>query len=201
VPAPHGCRRRGEGLGFVLDATGVGALVGAPINLGAGWLIAIGGAAALGGAAKLGWDAAHSDKVMMSSDNGGGGGGAPKELSNRIRPPQAGDREYVVHNPDDPSDTITDYDEVGQDGKLWEEKTATGQDPRIDTTKWVNKNVTKKLDSFLRGRQYAQGYEDASFGMDFTESGATPEFKAAVEKAVTDWEAKNGVDVEVRWAS
>ncbi|WP_194925540.1 hypothetical protein [Catenulispora pinisilvae] len=191
----------GEGLGFALDLTGVGAIPGVPINLGAGWLIAIGGTAALGASAKLGWDAAHSDRVMMSSDNGGGGSGTPKELSNRVRPPQAGDREYVVHNPNDPSDTITDYDEVGQDGKLWEEKTATGQDPRMDTTKWLNKNVTTKLDSFLRGRQYAQGYENASFGIDFTEPGATPEFKAAVEKAVTDWEAKNGVDVEVRWAS
>lgn len=123
------------------------------------------------------------------------------ELSNRVRPPRPGDRSYVVHNPNDPSDTITDFDEVGHDGRLWEEKTATGQDPRIDVQKWVGKNVVKKLDSYLRGRPYAQGYENAPFGIDFTEPGATPEFKAAVEQAVRDWEAKNGVDVEVRWAS
>ncbi|WP_225850613.1 hypothetical protein [Streptomyces sp. HPF1205] len=147
---------------------------------------------------------------------GGGGGGDGKpptggngeepppedggELSNRVRPPRPGDKEYVVHNPNDPSDTITDYDVVGDDGRLWEEKTATGQDPRINIQKWVAKNVTKKLDSYLRGRPYAQGYENASFGIDFTEPGATPAFRAAVEQAVRDWETQNGVDVEVRWA-
>lgn len=79
--------------------------------------------------------------------------------------------------------------------------TATGQGPRINISKWVAKNVTKKLNAYLRGRPYTEGYEDASFGIDFTEPGATPEFKSAVEKAVKSWEAKNGVDVEIRWAS
>jgi hypothetical protein len=130
----------------------------------------------------------------------GGSGGGGDELSNRVRPPQPGDREYVVHNPNDPSDTVTDFDLVGDDGRLWEEKTATGQDPRIDINKWVAKNVTKKLDSYLRGRPYAPGYENAPFGIDFTDPGATPAFKAAVEQAVRDWETQNGVDVEVRWA-
>ena len=192
----------GEALGGLMDATGVLAPAGVALNLGAGWVIAVGGGMALTGAAKIGWDARHSDHIAFSNDNGGGGGGSgSQELSNRVRPPQPGDREYVIHNPNDPSDTVTDYDVVGHDGRLWEEKSATGQDPRINIPKWVAKNVTKKLDSFLRGRPYAEGYENAPFGMDFTEPGATPEFKAAVEQAVRDWEAKNGVDVEVRWAS
>ena len=191
----------GEVGGALLDATVVLSPAGAALNLGAGWVIAVGGTMAISGAAKIGYDAAHSDHVALSTDNGGGGGGGGGELSNRVRPPQAGDREYVVHNPSDPSDTITDYDYVAPDGRLWEEKSATGADPRINIPRWVAKNVTKKLDSFLRGRPYAQGYENAPLGMDFTEPGATPEFKAAVEKAVSDWEAKNGVDVEVRWAS
>lgn len=43
---------------------------------------------------------------------------------------------FVVDNPNDLSDTITDIDRV-QDGTLWEEKTATGQDPRMETERWV----------------------------------------------------------------
>jgi hypothetical protein len=122
-------------------------------------------------------------------------------VSNRLRPPVEGDREYVVDNPDDLSDTITDIDRV-QDGTLWEEKTATGQDPRMDSGKWVQKNVFGKLDSYLRARSYLPGYENAPLGLDFTEPGATPEFKEAVEKAASQWQSDNpGVEVKVRWAS
>lgn len=191
----------GEGVGLALDATGVGALAGGPVALGAGWLVAVGGTFALGGASKLGWDAAHSDHVMLSKDSSGGTGGEPKELSNRVRPPRIGDRGYVVHNPNDPSDTITDFDDIRPDGRLWEEKRCTGEDPRMNIPAWISENVDKKLDSYKRARQYAEGFENAQFGLDFTRPGATPQFKEAVEQAVADWEKKNGVDVEVSWAS
>jgi hypothetical protein len=132
---------------------------------------------------------------------GCGGGASSDGASNRIRPPHDGDRNYIVDNPDDLSDTITDIDYV-DNGTLWEEKTATGQDPRMDTQKWVQKNVVGKLNSYVRARQYLPGYENAPLGLDFTEPGATPEFRAAVEQSVAEWKSSNpGVDVTVRWAS
>ncbi len=111
-----------------------------------------------------------------------------------------GDTNYVVDNPDDLSDTVTDIDRV-EGGTLWEEKTATGQNPNMDTPSWVQKNVVGKLNSYTRARQYLTGYENAPLGLDFTQPGATPEFKAAVEQAVEEWKAANpGVPVTVRWA-
>jgi hypothetical protein len=122
-------------------------------------------------------------------------------VSNRSRPPRDGDTNYVVENPANPGETITDIDKVGG-GTLWEEKTATGQDPRINTQNWVQKHVLRKLDSYVRARQYLAGYENAPLGIDFTQPGATPEFKAAVEQAVQQWKAAHpGVEVTVRWAS
>jgi hypothetical protein len=193
----------GEVGGFALDITGIGSALGVPLNV-------VSAAAITGGLGMAGLglntimhDAAGPDRVSMTSDGGGGGGGTsdPTEpISNRVRPPQEGDTNYVVDNPADLSDTITDIDRV-ENGTLWEEKTATGQDPRMDPQKWCQKNVTKKLDSYFRARPYLQGYENAPMGLDFTEPGATPEFKAAVEQAVNDWKAAHpGVDVSVRWA-
>lgn len=72
----------------------------------------------------------------------------------------------------------------------------------MDTQKWVQKNVVGKLNSYVRARQYLPGYENAPLGLDFTEPGATPEFRAAVEQSVAEWKSSNpGVDVTVRWAS
>jgi hypothetical protein len=39
--------------------------------------------------------------------------------------------------------------------------------------------VVGKLNSYTRARQYLTGYENAPLGLDFTQPGATPEFKAA----------------------
>ncbi|MGO4430898.1 hypothetical protein AB4Z54_72045, partial [Streptomyces sp. MCAF7] len=61
-----------------------------------------------------------------------------------------------MDNPDDWSDTITDIDKI-QDGVLWEEKTATGQNPNMKVEPWVNKHVFKKLDSYLRARTHLEG--------------------------------------------
>lgn len=196
----------GEGVGFALDATVVGSAAGVPINLASGWLIAVGGTTALAAAGKVGWDAAHTDRVQMTADGGGGGGGdTDGELSNLKRPPRAEDNNYVVHNPADHSDTITDIDHVGKDGRLWEEKSATATDPPLNEAqinKWCNDKVTKKLNSYLRARQYLSGYENADFGLSFTEPGAAPQFKQAVEDTVQQWQEEHpGVDVKVTWAS
>lgn len=64
-----------------------------------------------------------------------------------------------------------------------------------------HRNVNGKLDSYVRARQYMPGYENAPLGLDFTQPGATPAFKQAVEQAVEQWKSANpGVDVTVRWA-
>ncbi|MFB7761754.1 hypothetical protein [Streptomyces xiamenensis] len=47
-------------------------------------------------------------------------------MSNRERPPREGDTDYIVDDPNNWSDTITDIDRI-EDGTLWEEKTATIQ--------------------------------------------------------------------------
>ena len=119
-------------------------------------------------------DAAGPDRVSImnaQSGDGAGGTGSGGLPSNRIRPPEEGDTNYVVDNPNDLSETITDIDRI-QDGTLWEEKTATGQDPRINIQSWVQKNVTGKLDSYVRARQYMPGYERAPLGLDFTQPGS-----------------------------
>ncbi|MFJ3214891.1 WXG100 family type VII secretion target [Kitasatospora sp. NPDC086801] len=193
----------GEIGGFALDVTGIGAVLGVPVNVISAVAITGGLGMAGVGLNTIMHDAAGPDRVNMNSDGGGGGGGGDtggEPVSNRVRPPREGDTNYVVDNPSDLSDTITDIDRV-ENGTLWEEKTATGQDPRMDPQKWVQKNVVKKLDSYIRARPYLEGYENAPLGMDFTEPGATPQFRAAVEQAVEDWKAANpGVDVSVRWA-
>lgn len=194
----------GEAGGFLLDATGIGAVLGVPANA----ISAVGITAGLGmtgaGMSTILRDAAGPDRVnMMSSDGGSGSGssGPADGMSNRVRPPVDGDTNYVVDNPDDLSDTVTDIDHI-EDGTLWEEKTATGQNPNMDFQKWVDKNVVKKLNSYVRARQYMPGYENAPLGLDFTEPGATPQFQAAVEQAVEQWIAANpGAQVTVRWAS
>jgi hypothetical protein len=196
----------GEIGGAALDLTGVGAVLGVPVGM-LSAAAGVGGGLALAGVGlhTIMSDAAGPDRVtMMSSRGSGSGGGAGDPVdgtSNRVRPPVEGDTNYVVDNPDDLSDTVTDIDRVA-DGTLWEEKTATGQNPNMDTPSWVQKNVVGKLDSYTRARQYLPGYENAPLGLDFTQPGATPEFKAAVEQAVDQWKAANpGVPVTVRWAS
>lgn len=127
---------------------------------------------------------------------GTGGDGS----SNRERPPREGDTNYVVDNPNDWADTITDIDRI-EDGTLWEEKTATGSDPRLNVQKWIAKHVFKKLDAYVRARPYMPGFEDAPIGLSFTEPGATPQFRTAVESGIAEWLAKNpDVEVKLRWA-
>jgi hypothetical protein len=131
-----------------------------------------------------------------------GQGDAPRstEISNRVRPPQNGDVEYKIYDPNDPGHTITDIDRVADD-PFWEEKTATGLHPLMDTQKWIRDQLIKKLNSYAEGQQYLPGWEHAPFGVDFTKPGATEQFRAAVEQAVAQWKTANpGIDVTIRWA-
>ncbi|WP_018565597.1 hypothetical protein [Streptomyces sp. PsTaAH-124] len=137
----------------------------------------------------------HQETVPSGLDHG-----PADHASNRERPPREGDTNYIVDNPENWADTITDIDRI-DGGILWEEKTATGRDPRVNVNKWIAKHVFKKLDSYVRARHCMSGYEGAPLGLDFTEPGATSEFRAAVESGVAEWVTRNpGVDVRVRWA-
>lgn len=108
-----------------------------------------------------------------------------------------GDVEVQIDQPGDLSRTITDIDEI-KDGVLWERKSATNAS---DIDKWVEKQVTKKLDSYVDARQYISGHETSPIGLKFTEAGADPAFRAAVEKAVTDMRTKNpDAQILVEWA-
>ncbi|MFQ6196950.1 hypothetical protein [Streptomyces sp. NPDC000405] len=136
-------------------------------------------------------DGGHAGTGTASGEDG---------LSNRVRPPREGDTNYIVDDLDNLSDTITDIDHI-RDGTLWEEKTATGQDPRVDVQKWIKKHVFKKLNSYVRARTHMVGYEQAPLGLDFVQAGATSEFRAAVESGIKEWMISNpGVEVKVRWA-
>ncbi|GEB52856.1 putative T7SS-secreted protein [Streptomyces cacaoi] len=120
--------------------------------------------------------------------------------SNRDRPPVEGDTNYIVDNPANPADTITDIDRI-ENGTLWEEKSATGQNPNMKIDPWVNKHVFKKLDAYVRARSHLPGWENAPIGLSFVEPGATPTFRRAVESAVAAWQQNNpGVEVRIRWA-
>ncbi|WP_405958931.1 RHS repeat protein [Streptomyces sp. NBC_00868] len=121
-------------------------------------------------------------------------------VTNRDRPPVNGDTNYIVDNPEDWADTITDIDRI-EDGIFWEEKSATGQNPNMNVEKWTDKHVMKKLDSYLRARSHLEGWEQAPLGIHFVEPGATPAFRSAVESAVDGWRLNNpGVEVKVRWS-
>ncbi|MCU1646871.1 MAG: hypothetical protein JWN03_7146 [Nocardia sp.] len=110
---------------------------------------------------------------------------------------QEGNSEVQIDQPDNLSRTITDIDRV-KDGVLWEEKSATDAG---NVSKWVDKQVDKKLESYIDARQYINGYEDAPIGLRFTTPGADPSFKTAVENAVADLRSKHpGVTILVQWA-
>ncbi|KPI00390.1 hypothetical protein OK074_5823 [Actinobacteria bacterium OK074] len=61
--------------GGLLDATGLGAAIGVPINVAAAAQIGVGLTMAGAGAANIMQDAAGADRVNMTSDGDGGGGG------------------------------------------------------------------------------------------------------------------------------
>ena len=79
----------GEALGTALDVTGVGALVGVPVNMVAGGAVAVGTGTTLAAVGRLAAHAAGDDHVTpMASDSGGsgvgGGGGAGGAPTSRV---------------------------------------------------------------------------------------------------------------------
>jgi hypothetical protein len=110
----------GEAGGVALDATGVGAILGVPVNVISAAGLTAGAGLSAAGLTTIVKDAAGLDRVSMmkaESGNGAAGTGSGEPPSNRIRPPQEGDTNYVVDNPNDLSDTVTDIDRI-QDGTL-----------------------------------------------------------------------------------
>ncbi|MBP0451290.1 hypothetical protein J5Y04_17320 [Kitasatospora sp. RG8] len=68
----------GEVLGVGLDLTGVGAVVGVPVNVLSAGLIATGVGVAGMGASDIAKDAMGQDRVHMEGEGGGGGGSSPE---------------------------------------------------------------------------------------------------------------------------
>jgi hypothetical protein len=87
----------GEALGVVLDATGVGALAGAPLNVVSAAGMAVGGSLAMASAGDLGGHAAGDDRVEPF--NTSGGSGEPGSTSEPEGEPQsdAGEPQQTVH--------------------------------------------------------------------------------------------------------
>lgn len=108
------------------------------------------------------------------------------------------DNDVKIEDPNDMSRTITDIDKV-DNGVLWEEKSAIngGQ----DQDRWIDKQVSTKLDRYVDARQYIAGADNAPIGIEFTTPGADPAFRAAVEQAVADARTRHpGVTFLVKWA-
>src|SRR5690606_19310561 len=83
----------GEVAGVALDATGVGAVAGVPINVAAAGLVASGAGAITHGASRLGDHAAQQDNRLLNEVHGpsAGGRGSPGDpLPDSMRPDVAG---------------------------------------------------------------------------------------------------------------
>ncbi|MEV0641122.1 hypothetical protein AB0I77_40615 [Streptomyces sp. NPDC050619] len=80
-----------EAGGVLLDATGIGAALGIPINVAAAAQIAVGLSLAGAGMANIAQDAAGPNRVDMSSDGAGGGGGGDWEVGAAERTKPSGD--------------------------------------------------------------------------------------------------------------
>jgi hypothetical protein len=86
---------------------------------------------------------------------------------------------------------------VVQGGILWEDKSATFAG---DNAKWVDKQVVKKLNSYLEARQHLPGYENASIGLRMTEPNVDPSLRSAIETALNQFRAEHpGVDVRLEF--
>lgn len=70
-----GASAGGEGLGLVLDATGIGAVAGVPLDVASAAGMAAGAGLTGAGLAKMAADAAGPDRVTMAQSSGGGDGG------------------------------------------------------------------------------------------------------------------------------
>jgi hypothetical protein len=87
-----GVSAAGEGLGVVLDATGVGAVAGVPLNVVSAAGMTVGGSLAMASAADLGSQAAGGDRVEPFNTSGGSG-----EPSDPEGEPNAGELQQTAH--------------------------------------------------------------------------------------------------------
>ncbi|MFE4518049.1 putative T7SS-secreted protein [Kitasatospora sp. NPDC056783] len=76
----------GEVLGFGLDLTGVGAVIGVPVNIVSAGAIATGLGVAGMGVGQIAQDAMGSDRVHMEGDGGGGGSSTPDMRTQPSKP-------------------------------------------------------------------------------------------------------------------
>ena len=137
-------------------------------------------------------------RVVRTGDRG-----APHESEEPPKTPHGkapdnleGRKEVVVSDPADPGRTITDIDEV-KDGVLWEDKSAVWAG---DNARWVDKQIIKKLDSYLEARQHLPGYENAPIGVRMTEPNVDPSLRSAIETAIDQFRADHpGVDVRLEF--
>jgi hypothetical protein len=74
-----------------------------------------------------------------------------------------GRQAYDVVNPAT-GKIITDIDDISN-GVLWEEKSAAWAD---NIPKWIDKQITQKLNKYMEARKYLPGYESAPIGFRFT---------------------------------
>ncbi|WHM36533.1 hypothetical protein [Streptomyces sp. BPTC-684] len=111
-----------------------------------------------------------------------------------------GDVNQVIDLPSDVSRTITDIDRI-KDGVLWEEKTAVSPSI-VDIDKWVDKQVEKKIRSYIEARQYIKGYEDSPIGLAFTESGVNTALRTPVEQRIRELRAEfPEINIRLWWPS
>jgi hypothetical protein len=108
-----------------------------------------------------------------------------------------GRKDLQVFDPADPGRTITDIDDI-RGGVLWENKSATFAG---DNAKWVDKQVTDKLEKYVEARQHLPGYENAPIGLRMTEPGVDPALRTEIEHGIDRFrQAHPGVDVRLEFA-
>jgi hypothetical protein len=180
-----------------LPEGGIGAIPGGAIGFLGGVVACVftGGSAVAGGIASiLGGLAMAMDGIKGAADDVG------KLAQNKG--PLEGHKEVKVFDPAVPNNgrMITDIDHV-EGGVLWEEKTATGAG---DVSVWVDKQVTKKLESYLEARSVSpelSGYRDAPIGLRMTTPGVEVPLREAIENAVSSFRnAHPGVTVYLEFS-
>jgi hypothetical protein len=120
---------------------------------------------------------------------------APNQFGAPKTGPLEGARGVEVRDPAT-GNLITDIDSV-ENGILWEEKSAGFA---TDATKWVNKHITGKFNSYMKARQQLPGYENAPIGFRFPGKPADPALEQAITNEVEALRQANpGVDIRLEW--
>ncbi|GAA0964262.1 Hint domain-containing protein [Actinocorallia libanotica] len=126
-------------------------------------------------------------------------GGVPVLVHNENPVPQPGcgplegEEEYDVYDPVT-KNRITDIDKI-ENGVLWELKSVLYGDEQ-----WLDKQVTKKLDKYLKAREHIEGYENAPIGFRFTSDRMDPRFRTALENHFDRLRRENpGLDLRLEF--